>query len=84
MVRISDYGASMLFLNTFRHNTIEISLWIKLPDDLIIRYCFFGVFLKIKFCKTLYRLDPSFFVSVGSYWVRIITEHEHFYVKKLK
>lgn len=43
-----------------------------------------GVFLKIKFCKTLYMLDPSFFVSVGSNWVRIITEHEHFYVKKLK
>lgn len=84
MVRISDYGVSMLFLNTFRHNTVEISLWIELPDDLIIRYCFFGIFLKIMFCKTLYMLDHSFFVSMDQYWVRIITEHECFYVKKLK
>lgn len=59
LVSISEYGVSMLFLNTFRHNTIEISLWIELPDDLIIRYCFFGIFLKIKFCKTLYMLDHS-------------------------
>ena len=59
LVSISEYGVSMLFLNTFRHNTIEISLWIELPDDLIIRYCFFGIFLKIKFYKTLYMLDHS-------------------------
>lgn len=84
LVRISDYGVSMLFLNSFRHNTIEISLWIELPEDLIIRYCFFGIFLKIKFCKTLYMLDHSFFVSMDHYWVRIITEHECFHVKKLK
>ena len=84
VVRISDYGVSMLFLNSFRHNTIEISLWIELPDDVIIRYSFFGIFLKIKFCKTLYMLDHSFFVSMDHYWVRIITEHECFHVKKLK
>lgn len=73
----------MLLLDTFGNSTIGISLRIKLPDDLIIRYCFLEVLLKIKFCKTLCLLELSFFVSMGSYWVRIITEHEHFYVKKM-
>lgn len=54
LVRISDFGTSMLLLDTFGNSTIEISLRIKLPDDLIIRYCFLEVFLKIKFCKTLH------------------------------
>lgn len=83
MVRISDYDTNMLLLNTFGHNAIEISLWIKLPDDLIIRYCFFGVVLKMKFCKMMHMLEPCFSVAVGSYWVGIITEHEYFYVKRL-
>lgn len=54
LVRINDYGTSILLLDTFGNSTIEISLRIKLPDDLIIRYCFLEVFLKIKFCKTLH------------------------------
>ena len=81
MLCMCQYVASKLIQT---YSTIEISLCIKLPDDFIMRYCFFGVFLKIKFCKTLYMLDPSFFASMGSCWVRIIIELEHFYVKKLK